>query len=226
MVAAAASLLLLSLLGEPGERFRGVARLADGRVAYVEEHEVRWEGGRPVEAATRYLDAEGHPIARLDSDYRPAPFAPDYEFVDLRSGARESVRRSDGQLWLFDGEARHLLPPSPGHPLVAGQGLDRFIRAHRAELERGQRLAVRLALPGRLAAYDFRIRARSGEGGLLRVQVEPSSLLLRLLSPAILAEYDAAGRLLRYRGVSNLAGADGSVQQVEIAYAHADASAP
>ncbi len=226
MTTAAATLLALLLLGSGDERFRGVARLADGRVAYVEEHEVLWSEGRPVSAETRYLDAAGRPIARLDSDYRPAPFAPSYEFVDLRSGAREWVRRSGDRLWLSDGEAQQLLPPSSGRPLVAGQGLDRFIRAHRAELARGQRLAVRLALPGRLAAYEFRIRAQSGEGGLLRVHVEPSNLLLRLLAPAILAEYDAAGRLLRYRGVSNLAGADGSVQEVEIAYAHADAPAP
>jgi len=226
MGGAVASLVALLLLGSGDERFRGVARLADGRVAYVEEHEVRWRDGRPVSAETRYLDAAGLPIARLDSDYRPAPFAPDYEYVDLRSGAREWVRRSGDELWLSDGEARRILPPSPGRPLVAGQGLDRFIRAHRIELSRGERLGVRLALPGRLAAYDFRVRAEPAEGGLLRVHVEPSSLLLRLLAPAILAEYDAAGRLLRYRGVSNLAGADGSVQEVEIAYAHADAPAP
>jgi len=226
MTAAAASLVALLLLGSEGERFRGVARLADGRVAYVEEHEVVWRDGRPVSAETRYLDAAGQPIARLDSDYRPAPFAPDYEFVDLRSGAREWVRRSGGELWLSDGEARLRLEPPSGRPLVAGQGLDRFIRAHRAELSRGERMGVRLALPGRLAAYDFRIRAEPGEAGLLRVHVEPSNLLLRLLAPAILAEYDAAGRLFRYRGVSNLAGADGSVQQVEIAYAYADAPAP
>lgn len=221
---AAAGLLLLSLLGGGDERFRGVARLADGRVAYVEEHEVRWQGGRPAVAETRYLDAEGRPIARLESDYREGPFAPDYQFVDLRSGARESVRRAGGALALSDGKAERLLPLDSGRPLVAGQGLDRFIRAHRQQLARGEELGVRLALPGRLAAYDFRLRARADEEGGLRVEVEPASFLLRLLAPTLLAEYDAAGRLVRYRGVSNLAGADGAVQEVEIAYAHADAS--
>jgi hypothetical protein len=53
----------------------------------------------------------------------------------------------------------------------------------------------------------------------VRVRVEPASLLLRLLAPRIVAEYDrATGRLIRYRGVSNLAGPDGDVQEVEIAY--------
>lgn len=225
MTAAASLLVALSLLGSVDERFRGVARLADGSVAYVEEHEVRWQGGRPAKAETRYLDAEGRPIARLDSDYRAAPFAPDYEFLDLRSGARESVRRGGEGLSLSDGRAERLLPLASDRPLVAGQGLDRFIRAHRPELSRGEELGVRLALPGRLAAYDFRLRAEAGEGGRLLVRVEPASFFLRLLAPAILAEYDAAGRLVRYRGVSNLAGADGATQEVEIAYAHADASA-
>ncbi|MBI5068968.1 MAG: hypothetical protein HZB56_12080 [Deltaproteobacteria bacterium] len=224
MTAAAATLALLALLGSSGERFRGVARHADGRVAYVEEHEVRWDGGRPVSAETRYLDAAGRPIARLDSDYRPALFAPDYEFVDLRSGAREWVRRGADGLELGDGEARRLLAPPGDRPLVAGQGLDRFIRAHREALARGERLAVRLALPNRLSAYDFQVRGTPRAGGGLSVQVEPQNLILRLLAPAILAEYDAGGRLVRYRGVSNLAGADGSVQEVEIAYAHPDAA--
>jgi hypothetical protein len=48
---------------------------------------------------------------------------------------------------------------------------------------------------------------------------EPASFLLRLLAPAIEAEYErSTGRLLRYRGVSNLAGPDGETLQVDIRY--------
>jgi hypothetical protein len=48
---------------------------------------------------------------------------------------------------------------------------------------------------------------------------EAASFLLRLLAPAIEAEYErSTGRLLRYRGVSNLAGPDGETLQVDIRY--------
>lgn len=228
MLPSAASLIALALLSTGSERFRGVARLADGRVAYVEEHEVELRDGRPARAETRYLDAAGRPIARLASDYRRAPWAPDYDFLDLRTGASEWVRRSGEGVELGGGGGSRRLVPAGDRPLVAGQGLDRFIRAHLDRLARGERLAVLLALPGRLAAYDFRLRVEPAEkrqDGSLRVHVEPSSALLRLLAPAISADYDpATGRLLRYRGVSNLAGPDGSTQEVEIAYAHADSS--
>ncbi len=223
MTAAAASLALVALLGSPGERFRGVARFADGRVAYVEEHLVRLEGERPVSAETRYLDAEGRPIARLDSDYRTDLFAPDYEFVDWRRGAHHRVQRAEDGVLLRDGEERRLLPLPPGRPLVAGQGVDRFIRAHLAALARGEERAVLLALPGRLAAYEFRVRGEALPAGLTRVHLEPRNFILRLLAPSIAADYDAAARLRRYRGVSNLTDADGGSLEVDITYAYADA---
>jgi hypothetical protein len=207
--------------------FTGTARRADGSVAYLEEHRVQLEGDRLVAAETRYLDAAGQPIARLASDYSRDPFAPDYSFEDLRSGTEESVRLGPGGAELRAGERRLTvaLPPG-GRVLVAGQGLDRFARHHLAALERGEELQVRMALPSRLDTYGFRLRAVARPGAdpdTILVRIEPSSALLRLLAPAIEAEYRRQdGRLLRYRGVSNLADADGRTLQVDIRYAYPD----
>ena len=224
----APALALAALLAggpEATERFLGVARLEDGSVAYRETHLVRLRDGRVTSAETRYLDADGRPIARLVSDYEPHPFAPDYEFQDLRTGLREALRRDGDGVALEDGDRVRRLPPRFERPLVAGQGLDRFARSHLAELARGEVLRVELALPGRLDTYAFRLRGEPAEGGALRVRIEPESLLLRLLAPSLEAEYDpGSGRLLRYRGVSNLAGPDGESQTVEIAYSYLDPS--
>jgi hypothetical protein len=203
------------------ERFEGIARAPDGRVAYVEEHEVRWEGDRPLAAETRYRDPAGRLIARLRSDYSRDPFAPDYEFEDLRSGAVESARWTGDGLELHANGKSCLLTPGGTLPLVAGQGLDRLARARIDELSRGGELRVEMALPSRLDSYRFRVRAEDpgGEGSTVRVRFEPASFLLRLLAPAIEAEYErSTGRLLRYRGVSNLAGPDGETLQVDIRY--------
>jgi hypothetical protein len=205
------------------ERFQGVARSRDGAVAYVETHEVRISGGRVTSAETRYDRPDGRTIARLSSAYVPGSFAPDYEFRDLRTGALEAVRRSPEGVQLQDGDRTKVLPLPGDMPLVAGQGLDRYARAHLDELARGEVLRVSLALPGRLDAFGFQLRGDRLESGRIRVRFEPSSFFLRLLAPSLEAEYDpVTHRLVRYVGVSNVAAEDGSPQQVEIAYSYAE----
>ena len=204
-------------------RFQGVARSRDGGVAYVEEHEVRLSNGQVVSAETRYRAPDGRPIARLVSAYEPGSFAPDYEFQDLRTGLRELVRKAPDGVRLQDGDRAKVLPFPEDVPLVAGQGLDRYARAHLDRLARGEVLKVSLALPGRLDAYGFQLRGERLPGGLVRVRFEPTSFVLRLLAPSLVGEYDpGSGRLVRYAGVSNVAAEDGSSQQVEISYSYAD----
>lgn len=205
------------------ERFRGVARTRDGALAYVETHEVRLSGGSVLSAETRYESPDGRAIARLTSSYAPGSFAPEYEFRDLRTGAREAVRREPSGLRLLDGEKERTLPFPGDVPVVAGQGLDRFARANLDRLATGETMRVSLALPGRLDAFGFRLRGERLEGGLVRVRFEPSSFVLRMLAPSIEGDYDpATRRLVRYVGVSNVAADDGSTQQVEIAYSYLD----
>jgi hypothetical protein len=207
------------------ERFLGVARAKDGSVAYVETHVVHLENGRVRSAETRYERPDGTLIARLVSEYPAGSFAPDYEFEDLRTGAREALRRAGDGLELRDGErARRVRIPEEG-PIVAGQGLDRFARSNLDALARGEELRVTLALPGRLDAFGFRLRGERLASGLVRVRFEPTSFVLRVLAPSIEAEYEpASGRLLRYSGVSNVAAEDGSSQRVEIAYSYPEPS--
>ena len=203
------------------ERFQGVARGSDGSVAYVETHEVRISGGNVTSAETRYDHPDGRTIARLVSAYAPGSFAPDYEFQDLRTGAREAVRRDPNGVRLQDGDRDRLLPLPVDVPLVAGQGLDRYARAHLDELARGEVLKVSLALPGRLDAFGFQLRGEKLASGLVRVRFEPTSFFLRVLAPTLEGEYDpGTRRLVRYVGVSNVAAADGSPQKVEIAYSY------
>jgi hypothetical protein len=221
-----ATLALLLATAPEVERFQGVARAADGSVAYVETHEVRISDGRVLKAETRYMRPDGRTIARLVSDYAPGSFAPEYEFQDLRTGVREAVRRDGNGVRLLDGDKSRTLPLPDDVPLVAGQGLDRYARANLDRLARGEELRVSLALPGRLDAFGFRLRGEKLENGRIRVRFEPTSFLLRLLAPSLEGEYDpATRRLVRYVGVSNVAAEDGSPQQVEIAYSYAEPAA-
>jgi hypothetical protein len=225
--AAAAALLAVALPaaaageGEAVERLVGLARGKDGALLYREEHEVRSVDGRVVEAATRYLAPDGAPLAELRTDFSRDLEAPSYDFRDLRSGAAERVEVAAEELRLeAGGRSRTLARPAP---LATGQGLDRLVRGRLPELEAGSLLVVSYAVPSRLDAYRFRIRALPADGGpTVKVRVELASQLLRLLAPTLEVEYDrATRRLLRYRGTSNLAlGERGDHPQVEIRYAY------
>jgi hypothetical protein len=215
-----------SVAGPPGvERFTGTARGQDGRVLYVEEHQVRRAGDQVLDAMTTYRDPAGAVMAVLRSDYAGDPWAPSYRFEDRRTGRVEAVETGPDGATLEAGGKRVTLPrPRPGRPpLVGGQGLDRLVRAHLDALRGGERLTVAFAIPSRQDAFEFRVRALPPEvtGGVVRVRVEVASWLLRLLAPHMDCDYDpATRRLLRYRGPSNLEGEGGAHPDVEITYAY------
>jgi hypothetical protein len=205
------------------ERFSGLARGRDGRMLYVEEHEVRRVGDRVLAALTTYRDPAGAIMAVLRSDYAGDPWAPSYRFEDRRTGRVEAVETGPVGATLEAGGRRVTLPrPRPGQPpLVGGQGLDQLVRARLDALRGGERLTVAFAIPSRLDAFEFRVQARppEGTGEVVRVRVEVASWLLRLLAPHMDCDYDpATRRLLRYRGPSNLEGEGGAHPDVEITY--------
>jgi len=216
--------------GERLERFTGTARGRDGAVLYREEHRVLRAGERLLRAVTRYTDPAGRPIATLRTEFAVDPFAPPYVFEDLRTGAVESVSREpEGLVARAGARARTLrLGPGEDRRVAAGQGLDRLVRTRLDDLVRGEILDLAYVIPSRQDAYDLRVRAVDpgqdpGPGGRVRVRVEFSSWILRLLAPALECEYDqATRRLLRYEGPSNLADGSGANPEVEITYAYSE----
>ncbi|HET6412400.1 MAG TPA: acyl-CoA desaturase [Anaeromyxobacter sp.] len=216
-----ASLILVVPYGaraDEFERFTGTARGRDGAVLYTEEHVVELGGGRPPAAVTTYRDPSGVPIAELHTDFAADLFAPSYTFTDLRTGASEAVTVGADVLRLeAAGRVRSLPRPVL---LTTGQGLDRLVREHLTGLAGGEELRVRYPIPSRLDAYELRIRARADDARV-HVRVDLASFFLRLLAPEIRVDYDrATGRLLRYRGASNLAFGAGENPEVEITYAY------
>jgi len=214
---------------EPGasapslERFTGMARGRDGRVLYVEEHEVRRAGDRVLAALTTYRDPAGAVMAVLKTDYAEDPWAPSYRFEDRRTGRVEAVETGPAGATLEAGGKRVTLArPRPGQPpLVGGQGFDQLVRARLDALRGGERLTATFAIPSRQDAFEFRVQALSPEapGEVVRVRIEVASWLLRLLAPHMDCDYDpATRRLLRYRGPSNLEGEGGAHPDVEITY--------
>ena len=216
----------VSALSERVERFQGTARDTYGEVLYVEWHDVRSRGERLLSAITTYRDAAGEVIAVLTTDFSRDPFAPSYRFEDRRFAVIEEVQVLDGALTLGAGGRRRTLslPTDPARPLVAGQGLDRYVRDQLPALAGGAELQVAFAIPSRRDAYDFRLRAVRADASKVRVRVEIDSWVLRIFASSLDVEYDReTRRLLRYRGPSNLVDEDGEHPEVEITYAYPDA---
>ena len=230
--AAAIAALVLAAVPRPAlggderlERFTGTARGSDGAVLYREEHEVRLAGDRLLSAVTVYLAPTGRPIATLRTEFAADPFAPAYVFDDLRSGDTDSVARTPEGFVLRAGKRSRTLSLAPDgtRRVAAGQGLDRLLRARLDDLVRGESLDLSYVIPSRLDAYDLRVRAVDAGRSLepVRVRVEFSSWILRLLAPTLEVDYDrSTRRLLRYRGPSNLSDDRGENLEVEITYAY------
>ncbi len=227
-------LLLCSTQLHAGTRsYSGVATLPNGRVAYTEHHEARFDdSGRILNATTKYRDPNGTEIAVLDSDFTPSITAPSYTFQDLRSGSKHGVRSTGGVYTLFrldngTEEASKTLTSFDTASLVVGcQGLHYYLRENlEAVRSRGQ-IPVKFLIPGNLSYYNFDMKY-GGEtaDGIVTLNIALNNFFLRLFVPKLVVKYDrATGHLLTYEGLSNLANDEGDLQRVKITYDYEDPS--
>lgn len=211
--------LLLLLLASPvpaAEWVEGVARpLAGGPEIYREHHVFDGEEHR-----IDYIAPEGRRIAEKILDYTCSDTAPAFVQVDLRDGERSAGVWSAAGYRLEHGERNRLLEV-PAAGLVASSGFDRYVRQQREALRAGETLEFDFALAERLGTLRLRIRQEASAPEIQAFRVEAANALLRPFVPAIRLDYDAAGKLLRYRGLSNIDGPDGAPLQVEIRYTYA-----
>ena len=214
-------LLLIAPAPWAGEQVEGIARpLAGGPEIYREEHVFSGSSHR-----IDYLSPDGQRIAEKTLDYSCSDTAPAFEQTDLRDGERSGGAWSAEGYRLERGSESRLLE-SPEGELVASSGFDRYVRRHREALAAGETLEFDFALAERLGTLRLRIKREDAAEGIQAFRVEAASALLRPFVPAIRLDYDDAGRLMRYRGLSNIDGPDGSPLQVEIRYSYLPAPAP
>jgi hypothetical protein len=175
-----------------------------------------------------YRAPDGTLIAEKSLDYRCSQSAPAFEQHDLRSDSRIGARWQNGEYLLLRGDETRAL--EPGATLVASSGFDRFVRANWDTLAAGGSIDLDFALPARLQTLRLRIaRIEAPEalpGAALWLRIVPAQPLLRAFVDPIELAYDGERRLALYRGLSNLAGADGKGLAVEIRYRHVPADGP
>lgn len=208
--------------------------LDDGRVLYRESH---W----------RYADAMGSPawlvlyrcpdgaaFARKRLQTHPRSSAPDFDFIDARSGRREGVRGHVGGREVYaQADATSALRRAPidaAAPPVIDAGFDAFVREQWTRLGPGRTVAAPFLLPSRLRTLPLRLETvREGieQGRTVRV------LRLRLDSwigaalPEVELTYDVVDRRLRrFRGLGTIRSGQGAPLPVRIEFGPAAQKQP
>lgn len=206
-------------------RYEGLAYPAGGGgLVYREVHWLYRDGG--VDARlVMYRCPDGRAFARKTLREVAGPSAPDFEFVDARSGYREGVRSRGGTREVFYRDragAREVARPLPkAAGLVVDAGFDRFVQAHWARLGRGQVTAPFL-VPSRFQTVDIRV----GDATEARERGRPVRRMGMVLAgwrglvvPRIELTYDVAERrLLRFTGPGTVRDARGRLQMLRVEF--------
>lgn len=193
--------------------FFGYAYDADsGEYLYTERHQQRMEGRRWIEGSIDYLDAEGESLGRKEMDFRANPYIPEYS-LELASGYAEGIRDVGDKravMWKrpAGGGSEETETLKVRDAMAADSGFHSLIYDNLDAILDGETKKFRFAVAGNLSDYSFRVR-KTGEtdfegrsAALLKVE---AATLLRLIAPSLQLTYDPEnGRLLEYRGLSNV----------------------
>jgi hypothetical protein len=221
-----ASLLLSAAAAGADHSFTGYARdLATGALLYVETHAVTGAGTAHEKRVVLYRCEESSaPFARKLLTYGSERTRPEFDFVDARSGFAEMLGRSGRSL---------LVSARPGayepmrtralqrvERLVADAGFDEFVRASWDALARGAAIEVPFLVPSRLDSVSFRVRKTRDtqiDGAAATVfRLSPAGPLGWFLPDIEVSYRDSDRRLLRYRGLTNIRDAAGTLLAAQI----------
>ena len=203
--------------------------LGTGAPAYREEHQLRFDAGRLAAMRTVYRNPDGVTLAERTLDFSASASAtrPDYSLKDIRDGYEEGASVQAGRVLVHSRASKDAVRKEKRlnvpAPYVIDGGFHPFMKENWDELTKGKRVSFHFVVPSRLDYYRFvayEEAALAPAGGRYKVFVAvPENKLLRMLVEPIVARYDVSSRrMLEYRGLSNINGADGKTQKVRLAY--------
>lgn len=210
-----------------GMNFYGYAYdLKSQKYLYTEVHHHQMDNGRWLSGTITYYTPAGVEMGRKTLDFRNDRFVPVFR-LEQRYGYAEGVTDSGDPVQMFFRTAADK-PAKTGttrktDDMASDSGFHSYVRAHFAELMKGQPVSMHLAVAGELDNYHFRLQRGPDtqfEGRtVVNIIAEPDSLL-RYLVPALTLTYDAATQqLVEYRGRSNIHDpVTGKPYDVHIAY--------
>jgi len=148
-----------------------------------------------------------------------------FEEIHAQTGVRSAVTVATGGQLHFLVSNGSAADEGPGDPVVVGPTLFGYALAHWAELSRGERLAIRFAVPAAGRSYPFVLELERSAAGT-RVWMKPGALWLKLFTGDIWFDLDpATARVLRYQGpVPPLVGGRAVDARVDYTFSSAEAN--
>jgi len=209
------ALLALLCCSLPAQAARVIGYVRDAgtqRYLYTEVHDQTLApDGAVLSGITTYFDTQGREFARKTLDFRAHRTVPVYrlDVPALRYAEGISSNAGPAQAFKLDGKQteRENLPMDDG-PVAADEGFNQLLSDQLASIRRGDTVRFGLIAAGHLQRYKFRARKLdeqgAGEASVLRVLVEPDSMLRMVVSPITLRYEPQSRRLLSYEGLSNI----------------------
>ncbi len=194
-------------------RFYGYAYdLKSGKYLYTEVHEQKVTDSSWISGSITYYRPDGQRFGYKTLDFSKDQVLPAYRMEQFDMGRIEAITDNGDPLQMMiklgpdKPEKTGSIPKKP--MMTADSGFHMFIRAHFAELMRGDTIKFAFAAASELDQFKFkmyRIDDTTFEGAkAVRIKVEPATLLTFLVDPLILTYHEESRRLLEFRGISNI----------------------
>lgn len=211
--------------------FIGEAYALDSeKLLYTEEHRIARDAtGAYLTSRVRYRAPQGQLIADKKLDFRANVLMPNLNFTDLRNGSLLNVhlgkslllekvsgnlaeQANGGQAEQKLSQERIAIDDSDG-PVVVDAGFDQLVLQYWQQLLAGESLAFDFLALSRGSLVGFELAKVSEDQRSVVLEIKARSWVISLLLEPIRLTYAKAdGRLLEYRGVTNIAQAqDGKV---------------
>jgi hypothetical protein len=207
--------------------------LDSGEPLYTETHTEIWSEGRLHSREVRYAEPDGDLIAEKVVRYGMSPEAPSFEMIDHRLGRKEGAQVESSSITLFHGpidggsRTREVERPSTA---VVDAGFDAFMRERFDSVLAGERIEFDFAVPALRRFFRFELLPKgeiSYDGGTaVLVKMRPASALLRLAVDPVDLIYSRSGRLLEFRGLSNMADGSGERYKARIVFDYPESLPP
>ncbi len=208
-------------------KFYGTAKDKKGNIAYLEEHELKYNDEVIESSITRYTDTNKKVIAELISTYTPHKWMPTYSFKDLRFSKVNGVNTSSDTIEMFtqDGKNEKTKKKTKAFKpdMIGGQGFHYFIQDHLEKLSKNETVKTKFVLPGALDYYSFVIKKsdkKKVKDTEIYLVMKLDSLLSVFISPIYMTYDIPTKRLMGYEGESNLQDENEKALDVEITYKH------
>lgn len=139
-------------------------------------------------------------------------WVPEYEFIHHDTGFVEGLRYQGDGVVLYrregtdaEWEQKRIDLQSMNKPAIADAGFDRFIRDHLEKLSSGKSLDVVYLSAPRLTSLKFTLEPIEMQDDRLTISMSPSNFVIGLLVEPLLVTYSTeTGRLLSFRGLTNV----------------------